>query len=270
VNAEKIDKKRILRDVFSRGAQGYAEIGYFQIFGRRLVEFADVDEGAHVLDIACGRGACLFPAIEKVGTKGNVIGIDLSEGMVRETGEEIKRRGLGNATLRVMDAESLDFVDGEFDRILCAFAMQFFPDLDKALNETYRVLRLGGSFAASTWSAYEDKSWSWFDELVEDYGAGLSLGSNALDEAGKITPWLERVGFEEIHTIPSRVDAVFLSEDDYWNMRWSVSGRAGLERLAPNRLAEFKNQVFEKMRDQKEPDGFHMQLEALFISGSKL
>ena len=39
----------------------------FAHFGRRLVDVADINAGARVLDIATGRGAVLFPAAERVG-----------------------------------------------------------------------------------------------------------------------------------------------------------------------------------------------------------
>jgi ubiquinone/menaquinone biosynthesis C-methylase UbiE len=46
--------------------------GCFAHFGRRLVEVANINAGAHVLDIASGRGAVLFPVAELVGDSGVV------------------------------------------------------------------------------------------------------------------------------------------------------------------------------------------------------
>ena len=48
-------------------------------------------------DVGCGRGAILFPAAEKVGPTGRVVGIDQSEGMVNETAAEIERHGGANS-----------------------------------------------------------------------------------------------------------------------------------------------------------------------------
>ena len=52
-----------------------------------------------------GRGANLFPTARAVGPHGQVIGIDLAEGMVRETTDEIERQHLQNASMLSMDAE---------------------------------------------------------------------------------------------------------------------------------------------------------------------
>src|SRR5437899_8118891 len=105
------DKKALIAQVFARSADGYQRISYFPPLGQRLVELAHIPAGARVLDVATGRGAILYPAAEKVGPSGEVVGIDISPGMVRETGAEITRRALKNVQLRQMDAEALDFPD---------------------------------------------------------------------------------------------------------------------------------------------------------------
>ena len=61
------DKKDILQGVFTRSAASYEHIRYFPIFGEWLVETAQIPKGARVLDVACGRGAVLFPAAQRVG-----------------------------------------------------------------------------------------------------------------------------------------------------------------------------------------------------------
>ena len=122
-----INKKDILQGVFTRSASSYERIRYFPIFGQWLVETAQIPKGSQVLDVACGRGAVLFPAAQRVGPNGNVIGIDLAEGMARETNMEIQRRGLKQAEARRMDAEHLIFPDSSFDFVLCGFSLQFFP-----------------------------------------------------------------------------------------------------------------------------------------------
>ena len=121
------NKKDTLRGVFTRSASSYERIRYFPVFGEWLVEVAQIPEGAKILDVACGRGAVLFPAAERVGASGHVIGIDLADGMARETGLEIERRELNQAESRQMDAEHLTFPDSSFDFVLCGFSLQFFP-----------------------------------------------------------------------------------------------------------------------------------------------
>src|SRR5262249_41299663 len=91
-------------------------IPFFETFGRHLVDAAAPQPGDRVLDVACGRGACLFAAAERVGTRGSVLGVDLSSAMVDQARDELARRDLpAPVQVRVADAERLDLADDSFD-----------------------------------------------------------------------------------------------------------------------------------------------------------
>ncbi len=261
-------KKEILQGVFTRSASSYERIRYFPIFGEWLVETSRIPEGATVLDVACGRGAVLFPAAQRVGANGKVIGIDLAEGMARETDVEIKRRGLTQADARQMDAETLDFPASFFDFVLCGFSLQFFPHLDRALGEFRRVLKPKGRVAVTTWGD-DDSRWNWFEDLRTEYGAVLRLGSQSLDKPEEIQKWFSQAGFTDIQITTKELDMVYRDEEEWWNTVWSISGRAGLEKLSVEKLEEFKAECFAKMRPQREADGFHDKLSAFCAVAQK-
>src|SRR6185503_17037483 len=244
------NKKDILQGVFTRSASSYERIRYFPIFGQWLVETAQIPKGSQVLDVACGRGAVLFPAAQRVGASGHVVGIDLAEGMARETQVEIQRRGLKQAEARQMDAEHLTFPDSSVDFVLCGFSLQFFPHLEQALSEFRRVLKPAGHIAVTTWAA-DDERWDWFDELRSAYGAVVKLGSQSLDKPEELQRWFSQAGFTDIQITSKELDMVYLDEEEWWNVEWSISGRAGLEKLSPEALEQFKAEAFEKVRAQK-------------------
>ena len=50
---------------------------YWDYFGIKLVEHADIPLGVRVLDLGCSSGSSLFPAAEKTGPGGYVVGIDI-------------------------------------------------------------------------------------------------------------------------------------------------------------------------------------------------
>ena len=262
------NKKDILQGVFTRSASSYERIRYFPIFGQWLVDSAQIPAGARVLDVACGRGAVLFPAAQRVGPNGNVIGIDLAEGMARETQVEIQRRGLKQAEARQMDAEHLTFPDSSVDFVLCGFSLQFFPHLEQALSEFRRVLKPAGHIAVTTWAA-DDERWDWFDELRSAYGAVVKLGSQSLDKPEELQRWFSQAGFTDIQITSKELDMVYLDEEEWWNVEWSISGRAGLEKLSPEVLERFKAEAFEKLQAQKQADGFHYRLEAFCTVAGK-
>lgn len=254
-------KKEMLRAVFDLTAQEYAHIRYFPIFGQWLVDTAQIPAGAKVLDVACGRGAVLYPAAERTGSGGQVIGIDLSEGMARETNAEIRERGLKQAEARAMDAERLEFPKHTFDYVLCGFALQFLPHLAEALLGFKRVLNPGGRLVVSTWGA-DDKRWDWFDELRASYQAVLSLRSQTLDKPEEIERWFSAAGFVDIKVITKDIDMVFVDEEEWWNIYWNISSRAGMEKLQPDVLKKFKTETFSRMQAQREANGFHLWLQA--------
>ncbi|MCI0549826.1 MAG: methyltransferase domain-containing protein [Anaerolineae bacterium] len=268
MESNSLNKKDILQGVFTRSASSYEHIRYFPIFGQWLAETAQIPEGSKVLDVACGRGAVLFPAAERVGPRGRVTGIDLAEGMARETVMEIQRRGLKQAEARQMDAEHLTFPDSFFDFVLCGFSLQFFPHLDRALSEFRRVLKTGGHIAVTTWGD-DDEHWNWFDDLRNEYSAVVKLGSQSLDKPEELQKWFSQAGFVNIQITSKELDMVYLDEEEWWNVVWSISGRAGLEKLSPETLKEFKSDAFAKLQAQKEADGFHYQLEAFCTVAGK-
>jgi ubiquinone/menaquinone biosynthesis C-methylase UbiE len=239
------------------------------VYGQWLVDSAQIPEGATALDVACGRGAVLFPAAERVGAGGKVIGIDLAEGMARETGLEIQKRGLAQAETRQMDAETLDFPASFFDVVLCGFSLQFFPHLDRALGEFHRVLKPNGRLAVTTWSDTDDPRWNWYDELRTAYQANVRLRSNSLNRPEAVEKWFTEAGFKDIQIITKDLDMVFRDEDEWWNVEWSLSGRAGLEELNPEELSRFKAECFTRMQAQREADGFHFQLSAFCTTAKK-
>jgi ubiquinone/menaquinone biosynthesis C-methylase UbiE len=261
-------KKELIAAVFARAATNYKHIKYFWPLGRLLVERAAISPGSDVLDIACGRGASLFPAAEAVGPTGRVVGIDISAPMAEQTETEIGRRGLLNAHARQMDAEHLDFPDASFDCVLCGFALAFFPRLERALDEFVRVLKPGGRLAASTWGD-DDPRWNWYGEMCKAYGIGVKMMTQNLDTPSEIRAALLQAGFTDIQIITETYDMIYESEEEWWMMRWSISGRATLEQLEPEVLARFKAEAFERMQAIKQPDGFHDLLEAHFAIATK-
>jgi len=212
------------------------------------VEYAGIQAGATVLDVACGRGASLFPACERAGARGRVIGIDLSADMVNETRNELERRQLAWAEVCQMDAEYLEFDDGTFDFALCGLALFFFPDIDRALSEIFRVLKPQGVFVASTFGE-DDPRWDGFDEIVRAYREKLSpapkIDMQRLSEQENILEAFSNAGFTSIEIFSEVKDTYYQDLDLWWDSLWSHGFRGVLERLDEASLEAFKRESFE-------------------------
>ena len=97
-----------------------------------------------VLDVATGT-ADLALALAADLPEAEVIGVDLSEGMLGVGRQKVERNGLrARVRLEQADAENLPFEDGSFDAVTVAFGVRNFENLDKGLGELQRVLRPGG------------------------------------------------------------------------------------------------------------------------------
>ncbi len=258
-------RKAQTRAIFERIAPDYdmAGPGCFAHYGRRLVEVVGVEPGQRVLDVATGRGAVLFPAAERVGAAGEVVGIDLAEAMVRATGDEVRHRGLP-ASVRAMDAEQLDFPDASFDRVLCGFGVMFFPDLPRALAEFRRVLKPGGRLGVSTWLIAQA------DDLAAVV-AQLGLSDTGDDIAHFRDPAnLERpliaAGFADVLVRDDPTTFRFTGVGEYWETARSTGLRRWLDRLDAAQLDRARAALAERLHPFQQPDGYDLAAAALLAT----
>ena len=56
-------------------------------------------DGATVLDLGCGTGRNFSLLVERVGERGNIIGVDYSEGMLEQARRRIQAKGWRNIEL---------------------------------------------------------------------------------------------------------------------------------------------------------------------------
>jgi demethylmenaquinone methyltransferase/2-methoxy-6-polyprenyl-1,4-benzoquinol methylase len=103
----------------------------------------DTQEPLKVLDVACGTGDFTIEIAQKVGKGSEVIGVDISEGMMAVGREKIKKAGV-SAELFVADCEDLPYADNTFDRISVGFGVRNFEHLELGLSQMCRVLTPGG------------------------------------------------------------------------------------------------------------------------------
>ena len=97
-----------------------------------------------MLDIATGTGDFAIQSAEMLRPK-QLLGVDISEGMMEIGREKVEQRGLNNIiSFQKEDCMQLSFDDETFDAVTAAFGIRNFPDLDKGLKEMCRVLKKNG------------------------------------------------------------------------------------------------------------------------------
>lgn len=113
----------------------------------RLVNFARVQSGARVLDVACGTGVVALTAARLGAT---VTGADLTPALVERARVNAELSQL-KVDFHEADVEDLPFADASFDFVLSQFGHMFGPRPGVAIAEMLRVLAPGGTIAFSTW-----------------------------------------------------------------------------------------------------------------------
>ena len=260
------DTQRIA--IWDRAAVTYGQVGppFFAYFGRRLVSYTPLLPGARVLDVATGRGAALFPAAERVGPTGRVIGVDYAPAMVAATAAEIRALGIGNAHVQHMDGDQLNFPPASFDTVFCASALFFFPDIQATLAELRRVLKPGGTLAVSTW-AFRDPRWAWL-EAMRPRTAAPAAGTLFNMPSG-MEGLLRAAGFAAVRAFVESKTFYYADEAAWWATIWSHGPRLELEALPQAALDAFQARAAEEFPAIREPQGIPEQLNAIFTFGTK-
>lgn len=119
-------------------------LGIDQGWRRKVIRLVKQEPVARLLDVATGTADLAILAARR-SAAGEVVGVDISEGMLRHGRQKVKAAALdARVTLQRADSAALPFADGSFDAVTVAFGVRNFEDLEKGLREMLRVLRPGG------------------------------------------------------------------------------------------------------------------------------
>lgn len=117
----------------------------FELFGLRA--------GDRVLDVGCGEGRHTISAF--LVSDVDVIGLDLSKRDLITAQSRLLQFTNGaldpakSCHFLQSSGLALPFADNSFDKVICAEVLEHIPDYTAMLKEIRRVLKPGGSFAAS-------------------------------------------------------------------------------------------------------------------------
>ncbi|MGV8872027.1 MAG: class I SAM-dependent methyltransferase [Rhodococcus sp. (in: high G+C Gram-positive bacteria)] len=242
-------RKQATTAMFDRVAPDYDDggVGSFSYFGRKLVDAVGIRAGQRVLDVAAGRGAAAIPAADITASTGTVVGVDLSAAMVATARSDAERAGV-TVDFRVGDAESLEFADGSFDVLLCAFGLMFLPRVELALSEFRRVLTPGGTVGVSTWKTTQ----------VADLGIVMA-GCGFMDvdrevlrfaDTSVLSAHLTDAGFESIEVREEIVATAYRGVEEYWTAARGTGMRRWIDRLDESQLAKVRTQLGERLADR--------------------
>jgi phosphatidylethanolamine/phosphatidyl-N-methylethanolamine N-methyltransferase len=149
------------------------------------IQLLETRRGDHILEVGIGTGLNLplYPIDCRI------TGIDLSEEMLRKAQEKVVELGLGNVTLKAMDATVMDFGEDEFDAAVATYTISAVPDPVAVLGEMRRVVKRGGNIILLNHFRSQRRVMSRIEDLVSPVCTRLGWKSNL-----PLDPLLEQVG----------------------------------------------------------------------------
>lgn len=145
-----LGKKQQVEQMFDNISDGYDNLNKVISLGsdmkwkRKMVSLIEKKNPSTILDVATGTGDLAIMLANSSATE--IIGVDISEGMLKVGRKKVNERNLSNKiTLTQADSENLPFEDNYFDVITVAYGIRNFENLEKGLSEMFRVLKPSGT-----------------------------------------------------------------------------------------------------------------------------
>lgn len=188
-----MDKKLYQNAKFPKGDGGKFILNRMNERHRHLAKWGfsnfDVGEEEKILDIGCGGGANLQTLLQK-NDRAEVFGVDYSEVSVCLSQKKNKKAvSEGRCQVSQGDVHELCFDDGTFDLITAFETVYFWKDINKAMMEIYRVLKMGGRFVICNEADGKGEN----DDYIKSIIDGMEIYSEE-----ELVNIVKNVGFRDI------------------------------------------------------------------------
>ena len=150
-------KTKLVQEVFTNVAEKYdlmndlMSFKTHRLWKKDLVEIMNIQKKDKIIDVGSGTGD-LAQIILNQDLDNDLYCVDLNNEMLKYS-----KKNLNNLKIKFINAnaESLPFSNNLFDKYVISFCLRNVTDIKKALNESFRVLKPGGSFYCLEFSTPE-------------------------------------------------------------------------------------------------------------------
>jgi demethylmenaquinone methyltransferase/2-methoxy-6-polyprenyl-1,4-benzoquinol methylase len=152
-----------------------------------IVDQVAASAPSSVLDVACGPCAVTRRLAKR--TSAQIVGIDLTEAMLREGQRNVHRAHLDDRVALVLGrGEQLPFADASFDALTFTYLLRYVEDPQATIRELARVVKPGGRIASLEFAVPQQPIWwaSWwlYTRMVLPV-AGYLTGGRAWWDVGR-------------------------------------------------------------------------------------
>jgi len=121
----------------------FLSLGIDKLWRKRAIKMLKPLQPKKIIDLATGTGDFAIAAL-KLNPE-EVVGVDISNGMLEKGREKMKKRKVEHIiTMKNGDSEDLPFEDNYFDALTVGFGVRNYENLEKGLAEMLRVLDKDG------------------------------------------------------------------------------------------------------------------------------
>jgi len=136
-------------------------LGTYPRFMARVTALMQVEPGDEILDLGSGTGRNARLMLAKTGSAGRIVGVDISERMLRRA----RRSCAGRPQIRFINRrieQPLPFVE-EFDKVFLSFILHGMEDADKrrTIANARKALRPGGSLWILDYNEFDLERMLW-------------------------------------------------------------------------------------------------------------
>jgi ubiquinone/menaquinone biosynthesis C-methylase UbiE len=198
--------KEVIAGLYRRRADGYdlSANAYYLIgfreaaYRRTAVQALQLKAGDTVVEIGCGTGLNFDLLQQRIGPRGQIVGVDLTPEMLSKAAERIARKGWSNVRLIQSDASAFEFprpVDG----VVSTFALTLVPEYDRVIEKAAQALKKGRRLVILDFKLPNWPAWliDMFIVLTRPFGVTRDLGDRHLWES--VSRHLETVVFKELY-----------------------------------------------------------------------
>ena len=265
-------------DTVSKGWKKWNDftMNFLTPMGEAIIKALDIKSKDVVLDIASGTGEPAL-SIAAIAKNGQVYATDLSEEMLSIARTYADERDISNIEFKAANVSDLPFTNNFFDKISCRMGFMFFPDMQLAANEMFRVCKNGGKAATSVWAAAEKNDWS--TTMTKALSKHIEMPKPSTDapvmfrcaEPGFIKKLFKNAGFKNVkeETISGKID--FETPQNYWLNRTEMSETtiSLLNKVDEVTINKIKNDLLEDCNSKLVDGRLIMNYAAIIISAEK-
>jgi ubiquinone/menaquinone biosynthesis C-methylase UbiE len=264
------ERKQHIQNTFNTVSEGYDNpaLQFFINSAKQLPTILGLKGDEHILDVATGTGIAALELARSV-PKGNVTGIDFSDGMLYQARNKAGAQQLTNTNFLHMDMQAIEFPNEHFDAANCSFGIFFVEDMQGTLIHIAQKVKPGGRMICSSFteSAFQPIQEIFLDHL-EEYGVERPpISWKRIADEEKSAALFNIAGLTNIQF--QRHNAGYYLQDagQWWNVVWNAGYRGLVSQLNEEQMESFKQLHLSEIQKLATDKGIWLDVEVLYTMG---